>query len=119
MASAFNTDQHCCQHLAVTCTTHNHCVNIQLLNNWLQKMPLTNAERQRQWRERQTDASQIACYLSDDARAALTRLGKWYRLTQRQLLERLAHTAETEALQNLAPESPEWLHYFGRREEPR
>jgi len=80
-------------------------------------MALSTAERQRQWRQRQTGAIRFSCYLSPEAGAALRRLGGWYRLSQRQLLERLAHSAETEALQAVVPGGLEWSLYFGKPED--
>lgn len=79
-------------------------------------MAKTAAERQKAYRERRGQDHRLNLYVSPDAGAALARLCRLYRLTQRQLLERLILTAEADHLQTLTPDSPEWLEYHGQLE---
>jgi len=74
------------------------------------------AERQKAYRERRGQDRRLNLYIAADAGAALARLGKLYRLTQREMLERLILTAEADHLQTVKPDSPEWLTYFGHIE---
>ncbi len=79
-------------------------------------MSKSSAERQRLYRERRGQDHRLNLFVSAEAGAALARLCRLYRLTQRQLLERLILTAEAEHLQTIKPGSPEWLTYFGHLE---
>jgi hypothetical protein len=73
----------------------------------------TAAERQKAYRARRAQDHRLNLYVSPEAGTALARLCKLYRLTQRQMLERLTLTAEADYLQTLKPDSPEWLEYHG------
>ena len=79
-------------------------------------MAKTASERQRAYRARRAQDHRLNLYVSPEAGAALARLGKLYHLTQREMLERLILTAETDHLHTLTPDSPEWLTYFGHIE---
>lgn len=79
-------------------------------------MAKTAAERQKAYRERRGQDHRLNLFVSGEAGAALARLGRAFRLTQRQMLERLLLTAEHEHLQELAPGSPELLDYLGQLE---
>lgn len=79
-------------------------------------MTQSAAERQKAYRARRAHDHRLNLYIAADAGAALARLGRAFRLTQRQMLERLLLTAEHEHLQELAPGSPELLDYLGQLE---
>lgn len=79
-------------------------------------MAKSSAERQAAYRARRGQDHRLNLHIAAEAGAALARLCKLYRLTQRQLLERLILTAETDHLQTLTPDSPEWLEYHGQIE---
>lgn len=71
------------------------------------------AERQRAYRERRGQDHRLNLYVTADAGAALARLCKVRRLTQREMLERLILRAEADHLHTVEPDSPAWLDYFG------
>ncbi len=80
-------------------------------------MKLTNAERQKQYRDNMLKRgdngdSRINTFITSSAGFALGRLSRHYGLTKRQVLELLIINADNSLKKNWDIDSPEWKKYF-------
>jgi hypothetical protein len=81
-------------------------------------MAKTTAERQKEYRARRQFAGdngerRVSAYVSTRAALALQRLASSYRITKRELLERLLIAEDEKVLKGLHLDSPEGRKYLG------
>lgn len=83
-------------------------------------MALTNAERQKAYRQRRkfegpdnNGERQLNTWISTKASVALKRLAKSYVVTERALIEKLILEADQTIADGLEFESPEYNRYYG------
>jgi hypothetical protein len=82
-------------------------------------MAQSSAERQAAYRQRRPTAGtngerRINTWVTTGAALALERLARRDGIPQRAVLERLILAADAAVLATLAPDTPEWVAYFGR-----
>jgi hypothetical protein len=82
-------------------------------------MAKTNAERQAKYRARRPQAGnngngerRLNLWVSTEAALALNRLAKRYRVTKRELIERLVIDEDNRLLADMELDSAEWERYF-------
>jgi hypothetical protein len=83
-------------------------------------MAKTAAQRQAQYRARRPHAGndrngerRLNLWVSTRADLAVERLARRYRVTKREIIERLAIAEDDRASSCIDPDSPEWDEYFG------
>lgn len=85
-------------------------------------MALSNAEKQRRYRENRCRKGNIGdyrlnTYITGESSFALGRLAKHYNLTKRQVLELLITTADKTISKKLEIDSKEWNKYWNIEED--
>ncbi|MEJ7747455.1 MAG: hypothetical protein WKF61_12075 [Luteimonas sp.] len=83
-------------------------------------MPKTSAQRQAAYRARRpmvgsSGERRLNTWVSTGAHMALERIATRDGVTQRAVLERLLRAEDDRILAGMAPNSPEWLAYLGRK----
>ena len=82
-------------------------------------MALSNAERQRRYRQGRKEAyqgegdRQLNVFIRGRAYSAIERLAAHYGVTKRTMIERLALEADEAVTRSMEPGGPEWEAYFG------
>ena len=79
-------------------------------------MALSNAERQRRYREARRggakDEARLNLFIGVSEHLALERLAAHHGVTLRKMIETLASKADTEVVDGLELDTPEWDAYF-------
>ena len=81
------------------------------------KKPLTNAQRQANYRKRQENKNEalekrLNTYISFDSFSALTRLAHRSNTTKKEILEQVLLKADKQIIDTLDIDSKEWKTYF-------
>lgn len=82
-------------------------------------MAKTNAERQQDYRKKRIDSGvkkdgekRLDAWISTSSNLALNRLAFRYRVTKKEILEKLISEADVEIIKTLELDSPEWNAYY-------